>query len=806
MSFYRNLIKSIGIKKKAQPVPYRAPAPVAQPVDQSAIPVNPFFQPDLSAVQVPQPAIGVPFSGTGNQEMQKAKNNNLKQDMANWIRINLPILMSKFNNYRGGRYTQEDMSAELEFMLKNDKDGNRWEWIDNDLFWQTLGEFSSSVLEGESYPQLISDPYPDLSVDEIRSIINNQKNSNKKEALPPQLTQNSNNMAIYDAIVREMREKGEFGNLSEESAPIAGISSQDLAKIFYDNYIEATDDMDSDPDNIDSYKRYNEITSLYPDQNSLEVLESRVFRGMPGGYGPRGEEDFRIKFFIENASWLSGLGMLPESVQRLLDNGKVKNSKENYINLYQDIDTITNTLASILSDDDPGIKERVWRWARSKLGSDAMKDRKTFQEAVSEDGSVVEHGNDRRLDEITNNSIESPLDEEQRLNIINAYKGDLQSMGQTLRYLGSDIRNHIINNISKNNPKFAPGGEWYSKTLASEFLPDQAANIIDSLVNSNAFSDPNKLKDLERKGKATFKIDEGGRVIMRPAKGNTWDSIDFSKMIPLDEKINIWIDGMVNDGSNVDPDSYYAGLRNVDQLGNIKVDKNKLNTNELVRVDDPEDFKNTPHEGKTHVPYRTYLEQKLKKSKRLHAQMDQILSHIGDYLTSDEVTDKYPKNVIMAYLDLITTHKNIKQVGALMSQNSQAGDRARRELALRLIDKGDKNPHKGNPLIGKYTKQDIANMDDDQIKNMVENYIESEIATRSNVSRKAQDYYQKLLDREDVRMANLLRRISIIKKAVSRVHGLRKLSSSMSKFASTNYLQAMKNSIRNEMRQRLSQL
>lgn len=734
MSFFSNLLKSIGIKKEAQPVP--------QPTPTAA-----------------QPAPGIPFnSSRGNQQLDQARQQNLKNDMIAWLNQNLA-------------YARDDVDLELAL----ERDG-RSDWIDSPLFFQTISEMQNAVPAGMASPQQVSNPYPDLSAEEIEQFVRNQGD----QGLPPQITENPNNMALYESIVGQMSEQGDFGDefWNEQQPEVAGISSEELADIFYNNYLNVSDDHEN-PEDSEAYNRFQQLTAKFPGMNFIDVLQSRVFRGVPGGYDPKGQskQDFRIKFFIENASWLSSLGLLPQSVQQIIDGGQLNNSKGNYEQLYQDIDTISNTLASILAYDDPQVKDRVWDWVSSKLGSQAMKDQyEAHQNAVDDTGAEFQHSEDRRVNELRGEDPSTELNQDQRATIMDAYKGDLQAMGQTLRYLGSDIRKHILDEIAQKNPKFAPGGEWYSKTLASEFWPDQAANIIDSLVSSDAFSDPKKLKDLERKGKANFKIDEGGRVVMRPSQGNTWDSIDFSKMLPLDEKLNIWIDGMVNDSANVDPDSYQAGLRDINQLGNTKIDRTRL---------------------KTDPGYRKQVQEQLKKSKRLHAQMDQILSHIGEYLTSDEVTDKYPKNVIMAYLDLITTHKNIKEVGALMSENSERGQKARRQLALKKSKDGE---------LGGYTPEMIEKMDDAGIKQISDGIIQQEIARRSNVSSKAQDYYRQLLDRDDSRTANLLRQIGIIKKAVSRVYGLRRLASSMSKFASVDYLMVMKQSIRDEMRQKLAQL
>lgn len=806
MSFYNRMLKRIGLKRVfAQQLQPTVVKPIVNPATATPTTIMP-------AQVLPAPTqnlttVAPKYNGSqGQRAKEDAERANLRADMENWLFKKLP---------------ESQSFTDLELMLSNDGLDYWMSELNEELFYESIENARNSIPGNAASPQELSNHFPDLSRQDIEQIVLNQG----EQGLPLEITENQRNQALYDQIVGEQEGFGE-DHWKEDEQNVGGISAEDLTQTFMENYLlETDDDQDFLGEESTSVKRWKEIQMKFPDSDIDSILKSRVFRGVEGGYSSSGgnKEDFRIKFFIENASWLSGMGMLPESVSSLMNSGSFGNNKETYINLSQDIDSVTGALYGILGDDNEEVKAKVWDWVLSKIGSDVMgTGYESQQYAANSEGTQVDHGVDIRKEQLQNNEPE--LSQDQRSTIMDAYKGDLQSMGQTLKFLGKDVREHIINELSEKNPNFAPGGKWFSKTIASEFWPDQAAKIIDSLVNSDAFSDPKKLKDLERKGKATFKV-ENGRVIMRPSEGNTWDSIDFSKMLPLDEKLNIWIDNMVSTDQNAQPDSYLHDLQQVSQLGTTKIDRERMSN-------DPE--------------YKQEILMKLKKGKTLHDQMNQMLTQIGEYLVSDEVVKKYPKNVLFSYLDLITTHKNIKEVGALLSENSETGKRTRQELVFRKIKEHETLSDMGSTgndariklLVNKSKKQDIGvpveslsslssdqimelssgfideigaslpqgfssqqimKIEDSQLRQISDNIINQEIKRRSNVSGVAQDYYKQLLDLDGVHRASFDRQLSIIRTAIGRIFNLTKLSSVMSKFSSINGLDGMKESIRNDM-------
>jgi len=801
MSFYIRILKRIGISRTSQQLQPTVVKPLADPAPVT-FPASPV------PTQAPVPIQTPVYNGSqGQRAKENAERANLRADMENWLLRRLP---------------ESQSFTDLELMLSNDGLDYWMSELNEDMFYESIENARNSIPGNAASPQELSNHFPDLSRRDIEQIVLNQG----EQGLPLEITENQRNQALYDQIVGEQESFGEE-HWQEDEQNVGGISAEDLTQAFMENYLLEPDmgDQDFQEEESSSIKRWKEIQMKFPDSDIDSILKSRVFRGVEGGYSSSGgnKEDFRIKFFIENASWLSSIGMLPESVSSLMTSGSFGNNKETYMNLAQDIDSVTGTLYGILGDDNEEVKAKVWDWVMSKIGSDVMgTGYESQQYAANSEGTQVDHGVDLRREQLQGNEPE--LSQDQRSTIMDAYKGDLQSMGQTLKFLGKDVREHIVNELSEKNPNFAPGGKWFSKTIASEFWPDQAAKIIDSLVGSDAFSDPKKLKDLERKGKATFKV-ENGRVIMKPSEGNTWDSIDFSKMLPLDEKLNIWIDNMISSDPNAQPDSYLHDLQQVSQLGSNKIDRERM-------ANDPE--------------YKQEMVAKLKKSKTLHDQMNQMLTQIGEYLVSDEVVKKYPKNVLFSYLDLITTHKNVKEVGALLSENSETGKRTRQELVFGKMKEyetitdpgpsGDKARRKllkdkskkidigvpvdsiqsldsskvmdlssdfinemGLPLPQGFSSQQITQMEDSQLRQIANSIIEQEIKRRSNVSGVAQDYYKQLLDLDDIHRASFNRQLSIIRTAIGRMFDLTKLSSAMSKFSSTNKLDEIKTSIRNDM-------
>lgn len=835
MSFYANLLKSIGFKKTAQPMPYRVPAPASFETIPEPV-TSPNIEPIPSVDPVSQPASGLPFGGKsqGNITKQEIDKQILKEEMKKWLRNNI----SYINN-------DEDLYHRLEM--------SRLEyWGDNPLFYEAKREVKNSFQLGVPSPQLVNnvDPNPDLSVDEIAYIANEaviEYEKSGKISIPDQIKNNPNNMAIFQSELKKLTDP-QSSNENMQSG-IAGISAKELADTFEKNYI------------TELYERLQTIggEKNFANINIRSALVNRVFREVEGGYDSSGiqKQDFRIKFFIENHGWLDSARMLPPYVKEMVEGGRFSkrmgnkpHSMQNYKDLYEDIDDLSYSLKEILENNDPSVKNKVLNWVMGKIFSEGMvTDKKTLPTMTDSDGNQVDLS-EEDFRQVENTKI-APS-QEQREDIKNAYNGDLISIGKSLRHLGSEVRQYMLNDLAKRNPSYAKGGKNYAKTIAVEFWADQAASIIEDMVNSDLLNNPQKLEDLKKKGKLTVKK-ENDKIHIMPVKGENWSSVDISVGIPLADKLSLWIDKMIDDSSSVSDGSYLSELKNLDAIGTHIIDKTRM---------------------KTDPGYKEKMLKMFKNKKTVSHQTAQVLTNIGEYLTSDEVLKKYPKNVIFSYLSLLSTHSNIKQVGRLLSEKSQEGKDARRQLVLEKIEEkqkleqmatfGESSSDDNERLmkmrrkyirdqakkkkIPSMKKMDIKEIDrtvnslpyeqifemsknfakeefkslsgfvakynidtakkltDEEIKIVASDVIAKEISDRSNISEEAAKYYAKILDRDDTVTANIIRKINIIKNAVSRIYNISKLASSMSKFASTDHISEMKKSIRNEMRQRLSQL
>jgi hypothetical protein len=785
MSFFSKLLNSIGIKRESQalqptkvnpPMGNAPAAPVTPPTPATpAIPTTP-----PAATTPPRP--GAFNANRGNQTQDNLRNQNLKREMMSWLQ----------RNYAPG---MDDVDIELRL---DRPDENKLHWTENPLWDEVLSEFFSGQMA-------TIEQYPDMSVQEIEQFVQDQKSRGKKDAvqMPAEIANNPRNMELYEKAVSRLSDQGEFGQeaYEQESAPVNGMAPEELADIFYNNFLNVSDDHEN-PEDSRAYQRFMELNRKFPDMDLMDVLTSRVFRGVPGGYDSRGQqkEDFRYKFFVENAGWLGQMGMLPASVQQMLDSGSgFGNNAETYAALDQDADMITSTLAYILSSEDEMVKDRVWDWVSSKFGSQAMQDKyRARQNAVDEDGGELQHSEDQRLNQLRSEPSEPSLDEDQRSEIMDAYRGDISSMANIMRDLGGDIRQELLK-----RDKFQRGGSELSKSVAAEFFADQSAHLLEELLEEGFDSD--KLREFEQKGYASFRVGDDNKIKIQPAKGQGWDSIQWENMLSMKGKLNTWIDMYLSE-DEFEPDSYKDHLRSVERIGNTKVDRQtleemaQLREQGLIRDAKPNTEQSKTDRNKQIEMRQTGRAKELEKvfwqlKSKIHHHIEQLLPSIGDLLTSEEIQDKYPPNVILTYLDMIKTKKTFKELGHQLSSKSPQGHERRVQMLKESPEAfGIADPN----VVDQMSPQDIY---DRTIA-----YIEQEVQ-KSKTSKKAPYMYRDILDRQyaDTALA-FYRGLSIIKTAVTRLGSLRKVASSMTKFASVEGIRLMMNDVRNDMREKLSSL
>lgn len=697
----------------------------------------------------------------GQQMQQDLINQNRSNEMLEWLNKNVPIIGHD--------------PLDIELALQRD---GRGDWMDDDLFYGAMNQYMGSATQHPPSPQVTR--YKDLSRDQIKDFL--MQGHDFEGGLPPVITENDNNMATYQEVAQELAMSDEnFGDEAyQDPSPFAGgVSSDELADAFEMNYLLNAGDEEAT-------NRYMQMSQKFPDLDPGEVLRSRVFRGVSGGIGEDGSQDFRIKFFIENASWLDSMNMLPQSVKQLMDGEQLSNKGSTYKALANDIDNISNDLMGIIQLDDPDVKNRIWNWVSGKLGSEQMGRRyRERQHGVDDEGAEFQHADDgRRGDGLEGG--DTNFTQDQRSALLDAYKGDMQGMADGLRYLGRDMRNYMMNDLAQRKPSYGPGGNDFIKTLAAEMMPDQAASLIESIISGDIMNDPKAIKDLQRKGRVRFAPgDVPGKIIMKPAEGESWDTINWDSMLGSSGKIDFFLDRMTN--VLEDPESYRSMMGSLSNIGNIPIDAQRMQLDEN---------------------YRKEIAEKLKKSRLLYTANDHVLGDIGQMLTSDEITSKYPRNLILAYLSVIRLYSKNRQFGALLSENSKEGVDARKNLLLDVMKDKDREKKKhtrdqgGEAVpfdVPDMTPEQIASMDDDQVRAYVDEIIDDKLS-KLNISRRNVDFYRDILDLGDIyKGASFDSNLHQIKVAIGRIFNLRKLASSMSKFASTDTLEVMRQGIVRDM-------
>lgn len=830
MSFYQRLLR-----KLSQQFAPKTLAPPTSPV--TIAPPSP--EPERTTEVPPQQSPVQQQFNTEVQTREQIERNKKIRGMENWLRVQMPYI--------------SDQEA-LEIRL--DTEGGNPDWILDPDFRvaaeNVKAEFSSKAFQ----PQRSSPQYADMTKGQIEQFVLNQ---NPEDGLPAEISQNPRNYSLYEQVVQELREKGSIGNEQAGEDSQSGISSQQLTEAFVDNYLNEANQSDQLDDwNEDglqgeaqgAQKRWDEIQALFPDSDIFSVLQNRVFREVAGGIDSNRSVDFRLKFFKENAPWLRSSGLMPDNIDQALSGDSANNDKSVYRRMAPYAEEASVTLLNILENEDAAVMDRVWGWVKRKLRANEIGEQYAErQNAVGEEGQEFDHSENKRVNrDGFGGSDESTSDERQTL--LDAQKGDLLALGNTLKMLGKEAREYLMGTYEK---EFGVEGPSLSKAIAAEFWADQANESIKELVDSNFQLDENKLKQLAKKNKVRFDT-SSGRLRIQPAKGKGWDSVDFRNLLPLEDKVKVWMDNMINPSNSLDEDSYKRLLPMLTKIQSTKIDIERLRQ-------DPK--------------YREEIMNKLMTSKAVHAQMQQILTKLGDFLTSDEIASKYPPNAIMAYLDLLSVHSSVKKGGELQAEgpvgqkarkdlvkgylqkaeNLTGGDlqrgviedpaghrisehelRARRDLikeyvkrkdrrfentdltSVKKVDALDLNADKqriielSNMLVPEFldvipenlSSKEVDSLSDQKLKELASGIIQKELDRRSNVSSSAKNY-AKLIDRlyQDSPMSSTAASIRRIKVAVSRIARLNDLARNMSKFANIAHIDFMKEQIRTDLRNSL---
>jgi len=732
------------------------------------------------------------------------------------------------------------------------------EWVESDYWLPLLAEAIKQVEEegmGQQATPSIVDPG---SVNEIRqpeqvAIWDEQQmnsfiaTKDPSAPLPEEIANVPANLAAYLEMskVQEVQFISELSSREEqmkmeELSTLRGVPPTELAASVFDNLIK---------DNIDRMEmlsgdnRFSDQIDAWP----LDLSEY-VFKGVDGGVGKNGEKDFRIRFFLDGGSEFA-----PAEVKQWMEEEDGRNNPEkweNYRDLYNNhIEQLSEQIQNIADpsipffneygeqDDDMKIRaeETLWNYIVRKLQSKTMRKRKTeFQES---DGPGNEDGStslSEQIEATPQKADASKLSEEDREKYMSSLFGDFSSMADQIHDLAKDARDYLFDKYGReemvasksgkqvsNAPFYAAltidalgelGAEamrgWQELSESGQLTPaeldklSKGKQISRSPKRVSKDATPDELSEIQNKKRL-------GNLKYDPESQNNWSAINWQGLVPPGLALNRVMDlhsGNL-EGSEDDPNSYRNIIPNLENWRGRPLEGMEAGKNE-----------------QSNVGYAAQL----------------ISTELGDFLI-DNAFEKYPKNVILAFLNSTKAFTGVSDFARYTVYSGEVGENARKELLSDSLAHGMVS-EEGMASLNHYLdtngiKQQGMPVEESHIEMMPDNVVYDSVKDR--ISRIKKEQFKQIPmtmwnsvsnimslpedktvgtppskeDREEwnTRRNNdfnirqrAKRRASavyeIIKTALSGIEDLRMLKSSMGKFASTDIIDNQIRSISEEAR------
>jgi len=730
------------------------------------------------------------------------------------------------------------------------------EWMEDDhwlpLLGQALKELTDEAAGQQTAPTVVNPGNAEMMQEpEIVAPMEQEQmvaffdSHDPGESLPSEITQVPENLAAYLDMAKA-REVSYIADLSareelmkqEEMSKLRGIPPTELATAVFKNMIQDR------PDRMEMLSgdgRFSELIDAWP----LDLSEY-VFKGVDGGVGERGEKDFRIRFFLEGGSEFAP----PEVQQWMAEDDSHANPEiwDNYRELYNThIDELSERILEIadpnipmfneLGEEDGDLKvraeEALWDFIGRKLRSKTMRRTKTEHKEGDQEGEDT-GGLASQIAAKPQKADAARMSEEKQQEYMSALFGDFSSMATQIHGLAKDARDFLFNKFGREEMIQGKNGKSVTNS------PFYAALTIDALGELGAeammgwknLADSGQLTDEEienlTQGK---KITRSPRKLPEDITPEQMEEVNKNRSLGnlrySPEAINNW--SAIGWQSVVPP---ALALRRMKELQSGKLQGSEEDANSYRNI--------IP--GLTGWRGRDWetLDDGKNSQSLVASAAQMIATELGDFLI-DEAFQNYPKNVILAFLNTTKAFTGVSDFSRYAVYSGEVGESARKELLTDSVQNQLLSPESENILNQYLERQGIKPVGAPIETSHVE-FIPDEIAysaLKERIARiKKEDYKQVPMPmwnsvanimslpeeytmgtpsnaeqrkewnarrKKDFGIANRKGKRAeaiyfVIKTAVSRLDSLHALKQSMSKFASTDIIDAQITDIQSEAR------
>jgi len=748
MNFFRKMINSV-VKRQVIADMYDEPAQIPQP----QVVAPPMAAPETNVPQDVQPAQPKPTytrDKSRRERMQRMRDMNQNRGMekeegylgytAKEFTTVLPMMMDNLKMFFtpgmsiAEVYDLHEISPDFQSLFPEEFLDDYWAPLLNEALIRLDKQSSQQQQEPQDIPSVVSpgdasqlqQPQQLKIYDENEMKAWIETNMNSSREVPAEIREVPENWAMFQEVSKaiEMQRADavrseEQKRVEEEMASLRGNSPTEIADAAINQLImsnpEYMKQLASDP-------RFGKNT----DDWTLDLADY-VFKGVPDGVSNTGAKDFRIRFFLEPKGGQGGgkvkevsveqsnLDLAPAHVREWMEaNYPTYNldSSDVYRALYDNfIEDLSYQLLEIIDPNQAVYDEygeideegkarqhdRIWNFIARKLQS-KTKERRMKERGEAEQAGAGEEGApslEQTIEQQQPMADAAKMSEEDRVKYMESIFGNLASMGDMVKDLSREVRDHIFDKYGMDEVVTAPNGKQSTNSafyaaIAADAAGDLASKALhgwhEQVGNQNL--SPAEVKKLTEgkpltrrpKRRPADMTDEEyierarlGNLVFDPNAENDWSSINWYKLVPnslMYEQMQAARSGSLEADPN-DPNSYRNLIPNLNS------------------------WRGRDFEGMTGEL----------KDQSLFGYAAQSIAETVEEFVMDEAFKKYPKNVILAFLDANKAYSGLQSAARYTVFNEQ-GDKDRRELLTHMLsDEAYEMPEDSMKRLNQYLEQ-----------------------------------------------------------------------------------------------------